>query len=309
MTAIAESLVPKQYAHQRIDAYLAQRFTYLSRTQWQREILDGKVIYNGSPIINYHKKILEGDLIHYLGRFDEEPPVDPTFSIIYEDKDLIGVNKSGNLPVHPSGIFYENTLLTILQKNYNQKLHPINRIDRETSGIVLFAKNPRACSAVQSVFKNVTKTYISIVHGIPPQKEFTIDIPLGTRDDARIKKRMYASRDADKPSVTQCKKIFTFEEYSLLKVRPLTGRFHQIRAHLNYAGFPILGDKLYGIDENVYLEFVKNGSTSRIHEILGFHRCALHSRSIMFQHPILKKIIKIQAPTPEDFKKFIEEGR
>ena len=186
---IIKSLVPENYNNFRLDKYLSTRFNYLSRSQWQKEISEGRVFLNGEKQIVFHKKIQSGDTITYKGRDIQEPEVDTTFSILYEDDYILGINKSGNIPVHPSGRFRQNTLLMTLEGKLNQKLYPVHRIDRETSGIIIFAKNNDIASSLHKNFDKVSKSYIAIVHGKLSKTSYNVDVPIGNDEKSVIRKK------------------------------------------------------------------------------------------------------------------------
>jgi RluA family pseudouridine synthase len=309
MEFLTQHRVSERYSHMRVDQFLARRYGYLSRSEWQNEISRGKVLFNGAVLTKYDKKIKTGDLIAYKGRDAVEPEVDSDYSIIYEDDYLIGVNKPGNLPVHPAGVFYHNTLLTFLEDRYGIKLHLLHRLDRETSGVIILAKDSRVASEIHKNFNCVQKKYLALVHGVPEADEFTIDVPIDFDTASAAEHKRVARPDAREKASTAFARIMSFNGLSLLKAVPFTGRQHQIRVHLKHAGFPIVGDKLYGRDERVYLDMVKKGPTDDAVRKLGFRRSALHSRSIRFNHPAIHKEICIKAPLPDDMKQFINHGR
>jgi len=299
--------ITERYSKQRIDHFLSKEYHYLSRTEWQQEIGRGKLSCNGEIITGYDKKLKNGDLITYDGRDSAEPAVDANYSVLYEDEHLLAVNKPGNLPVHPAGIFYHNTLLSILQKQYNHKLYLLHRLDRETSGVIILAKNVSVASEINKVFNTVGKTYIALVQGVPERDVFTTEVPLGFDTESGIEHKRIARVTNDEKACTTFVRIASFNGLSLLKAVPLTGRQHQIRVHLKYEGYPIVGDKLYGCDETVFHEFMKNGHTKDIERKTGFRRSALHSRSITFWHPIMHKKIRIKAPLLDDMRALIQE--
>ncbi len=308
-TTTRESIVPDNNKSVRIDKYLAERFSYYSRTEWKKIITGGQVACNGEKIVNPHKTVKSGDLVTYFSPDIEEPAVDKKYSIVYQDEWLVAVNKPGNLPVHPVAVYYKNTLLTVLEEDLEMKLYPVHRLDRETSGAILFAKNSKTASSIGRNFKNVRKTYIALVHGEPEWKELKVDIPLGQDVNSRIKKKRSAFLGAEKSAATKFKKLTAFNGYTLLKAMPLTGRFHQIRAHCSYLGLPIVGDKLYGIDETAYIEYARGALSGELAEKMELPRSALHSRSIFFYHPELKKHMRVVAPLPDDIKQFIIKKR
>ncbi len=303
---INETAVPREYHNQRIDLYLSKRFTYLSRTSWQRELRDGKISLNGTAVYDPGKKIGEGDLIRFDGRDIVEPDVDSSYRVLYDDEFLVAVDKPGNLPVHPSGCYFNNTLQRIMESVMKCRLFPIHRLDRETSGVIVLAKRRETASAIQKDFSRVQKSYIAIVHGNPGKERIIMDVPLGFDPDSVIKKKRIASPRAPERAVTVIKKVFSFGHYALVKAWPQTGRLHQIRVHLHYAGFPVVGDKLYGRDETLYLRFIRGDFSEDAPFKPEFHRSALHSRSLRLFHPHLERDITIKAPLPMDFREFIQ---
>ncbi|MBN2157942.1 MAG: RluA family pseudouridine synthase [Spirochaetes bacterium] len=308
MEFLTEYRISERYARRRIDQFLSFRYGYLSRTEWQKEIRRGKIYYNGAVLTRYDRKTKAGDVLSYSGRDAAEPEVDRNYSIIYEDEFLLGVNKPGNLPVHPAGIFYHNTLLTILERDYGTKLHLLHRLDRETSGVVVLAKNSDISVRIHRDFASVKKKYLALVHGMPELDEFVIDLPVDHDKDSGVEHKRVARAGGRDEACTSFTRLLSFNNYSLMKAAPVTGRQHQIRVHLKYAGHPIVGDKLYGNDESAWDEFITNGPSDRLTKRLGFRRSALHSRSISFYHPVMKRRMCLRAPFPEDMRQFIREG-
>ncbi|MCU0846364.1 MAG: RluA family pseudouridine synthase [Spirochaetes bacterium] len=308
MKRINQSIVPRHYSDLRLDSYLAKRFCYLSREKWKEEILLGKVLQNGEKVLKHDRRIKEGDLIEYDGVDIIEPEIDRNYSILYEDAHILAVDKPGNIPVHPVGRFFNHTLLVILQNDLNIKLYTLHRLDRETSGVILFAKDFETASAIQKNFKKVRKKYMAIVSGIMKNDGFTIDMPMGPATNSEIKSKMACYSGAELAAVTHLKKIKIFGSHTLVEAAPVTGRQHQIRAHLSHVGLPVLGDKLYGPDEKLYLDFIRKGNTEDIIKRAGFFRTALHSKSIIFMHPALSREIEIESPLPECFIEYISNG-
>jgi len=305
---IIESTVNEGYEGVRLDLYLSKRFSYLSRTSWQREITAGKLKLNGSKILNVKKHIHAGDLVEYFAGEIIEPDIDPEYSVIFENENYLAVNKTGNLPVHPSGIFFHNTLVMLLEDHRSEKFFPVHRLDRETSGAILLAKNSAAASEVQKNFSKVNKEYIAIVHGEFKEPGFVIDTPIGPARNSLINKKREAYEGAMESALTEFQQISTAGEFSVVKASPVTGRMHQIRVHLKYAGYPILGDKMYGDDETIYLDYVKTGGSENLTRRAGFYRCALHSYSFAFFDPFEKREIIIVAQIPEDMTCFIKNN-
>lgn len=300
---IISSPVPSGTAVQRLDQYLSSRFSYLSRTSWQREVACGRLLVNGEPVIVPGRKVRPGDMITYMPPDYSEPDVDPSYEVLFEDECLIAVNKSGNIPVHPSGVFFNNTLVMVLERDTGTRLFPVHRLDRETSGAILFAKDPGTASAVQKNFGSFSKSYRAVVRGIPESEEFSVRVPIGPARSSVVRKKREAYPGAAEEAFTGFRVISVSGDFSFVEALPVTGRMHQIRVHLWYAGLPIVGDKLYGGDEKVYLEYVENGLTESVIRRAGFRRCALHSYSIAFVHPRKDERVNITAPLPDDIKK------
>jgi len=291
--------------NKRIDAWLAEKFTYHSRHQWQNLLKNGSVVLNDKKC-RPSKKLQQGDVITYFQQY-EEPKVNTNFDIIYEDESLLAVNKPPNLPCHPAGPYFKNTLWNLL-KNDNYKIHFINRIDRETSGIILIAKNSNAAAFCS---KNITsKIYTTAVFGIFP-KQVTAEgfifenNNISSNDSSKVRKKRFFSYS--QPPDTQSEyaktlfcKIHEKNNISIIKAELITGRTHQIRATLCSLGFPVVGDKIYGLDESIFLRFINDSMTLEDEKSLILSRQALHSTSISFRHPISKKIISLKVNIPDD---------
>ncbi len=303
---INSSQVPEKFSNCRVDRYLAERFTYFSRSRWQNEISEGRLLLNGKKLGNHHKRVRTGDILSYSGRDEPEPEVLRNYREVYRDSQILAVDKPGNLPVHPSGVFLKNTLLTILEDDYKTALYPVHRLDRETSGIILFAKDRDTASALQGNFHRVKKSYLAIVQGIPAERRFTDKTPIGNNPVSEVRKKRKAYEGADEHAETVFSLLYSRGSFSLLKAVPVTGRTHQIRVHCEHSGFPILGDKLYGLDEKHYLEFIEKGNSEELIEKTGFHRSALHSYSIRFFHPGKGQDMLLRTPFPPDFRKFFQ---
>ena len=208
------------------------------------------------------------------------------FEVLAESDDYIAVSKPAPLIVHPTDNKGQATLLCGLQQllcyelENGAALSIINRLDRETSGVVLVAKNKSTARAFSRAMerREVEKSYMAVLCGNPEWSEVTVDEPIGNQRDymtSRIWLKQMVHEDG-KRSVTTFSKIKDYKGYSLVKVTPLTGRMHQIRVHASHLGFPLLGDKIYGPDENCYLEHIERGWTERLQEVLLFRRHALH---------------------------------
>ncbi len=302
--------VAPEHAGVRLDRFLAGRFTYRSRTQWGRLIREGRVTVNRRPA-RPSRPLRPGDSIDYVPLRATEPPIDPTYALLFEDDWLIAVAKSGNLPVHPSGRYFRNTLLHLLQVQHPQwqPLHVIHRLDRETSGVVLFGRSRAAAGkiAVQFRARSVGKRYLALVEGSPREDRFVIDLPLGPAIGSAIRKAV-GVRSGGIAARTEVCVLHRGHGWAWLEVRAHTGRLHQIRVHLKAVGLPILGDKVYGRDERLFLKFIAGQALSETEQkLLALPRQALHAYQVTIHHPASGELLTVTAPLPADLAAALSE--
>ncbi|MFA6500159.1 MAG: RluA family pseudouridine synthase, partial [Desulfurivibrionaceae bacterium] len=240
-----------------------------------------------------------------------EPPVDSNYTVLHEDDDLLVINKPAPLPCHPGGRFFSHTLWALLKENQGlADPRLVNRLDRETSGIVLVAKNKAAARLCQEQFAQhrVEKTYLVVVEGDFPDTPLTVEAPgwLGPDPNSAIRKKMrfYPEQNDAPPGAVEASTGFRRipgadnTNLSLLEAKPHTGRCHQIRATLLHLGFPVVGDKLYGVDEQLFLRFKEGCLSATDHARLRLPRQALHASSLRLSHPVSGKVVKFSAPLP-----------
>jgi len=302
MEFLTTTRVGGRRANLRMDRFLADRFGYLSRNEWQDEISRGKISVNGMTERRRDRILREGDVIAYAGRDAPEPPVETGYRIVYEDEWIIGVDKPGNLPVHPAGVFYHNTLISLLRPSYPQGLHIINRLDRGTSGVMIIAKQAETAALLRRELPLMKKTYIAIVKGRLKRMRFVVDAALDREEKAGLAPRMVVRREGRWKAVTEFTCLDSAGGLSLMKAIPLTGRRHQIRAHALYAGCPIVGDRLYDGDGAPQRERLSDSSVRQN------ARICLHSRSIRFTHPMTGRRMMLKSDLPADMRRWYEQG-
>lgn len=251
------------------------------------------IFLNDSPT-SVSKQLCIGDIVcvnlNYSENNSNIVPTKMNLDIVYEDESYIVINKPYGIPVHPSILHFEDSLSNGIRYYFDsigliKKIRPVNRIDKDTSGIVIFAKNEYVQELLirQMNSKKFIKEYIAIVKGIFENKKGTINLPIARKENSIIE-RCISSAGA--PSITHYEVIKEFKNISVLKCTLETGRTHQIRVHLSHIGYPLLGDKLYG------------GDTALI------KRQALHSYKVSFIHPIKNCIVEYICKLPEDLQSF-----
>ncbi len=297
----------------RIDKYLHSRFGNYSRVMIQQIIKAGGAKVNGQPV-KPSFKLSHGDKIELsLPALAEKqiPPENIPLNIIYEDDDIIVLNKPADMLVHPARGNLHGTLVNALSF-YSDKLSSglgefrpgiVHRLDKNTTGVMVITKNETAQWKIAKQFetRRTKKEYLAIVHGTPQLTSDRINAPLGIHPKIREK---YAIRPkGGKEAVTFYEVLEEFRGFSLLKLFPKTGRTHQIRVHLSYAKHPIVADDMYG-GKFVYLWQLADAEPE-VEEPL-INRPALHAFSLEFKHPTTEKQVKFEAPIPQDMQKLLE---
>lgn len=246
---------------------------------------DDGIVLNGVRV-NTDRVVSLGDELTFVIHDDTSDNIvaaDIELKILYEDDDVIALNKPRNLPTHPSQNHYEDTLANGLMNYYsglNFTFRAITRLDKDTSGVVLVAKNPYSAQILGNDMKNkkIKKEYVAVVNGIPEPSDGRISAPIRREKESVITRCV--AQDG-KEAVTDYKAEKSFGRYSLVRLNPLTGRTHQLRVHMSYIGTPIYGDDLYGAPQ-------KDEATR------------LHCRKLVFIHPSSKKEMTVVAPLPDD---------
>jgi 23S rRNA pseudouridine1911/1915/1917 synthase len=293
---ILQWLVDHADRGERIDRYVADRMDdEVSRTQVQSWIRDGRVTVNGRSVKPNYKLDEEDEIVLAVpapAETDISPEPIP-LEIAFEDEDVIVVNKPRGMVVHPAPGHASGTLVNALLyhckdlSGINGILRPgiVHRIDKDTSGLLMAAKNDRAHASLAEQLKehSVTRKYIALVHGDMPHDRGTVDAPIGR--DPRDRKLYTVIAGNSKRAVTHFRVLERFGNYTLLELQLETGRTHQIRVHMKYAGHPLVGDPAYG------------PAKTRGLDIEGQ---ALHAAVLGFRHPRTAEYLEFSAPLPED---------
>ena len=288
----------------RIDKYLAEQLPDITRSYLQKLLKDGSVQMNGKPV-KASTKTAAGAVIALTIPEPEEPEILPEnipLDILYEDSDVILINKPKNMVVHPAAGHYTGTLVNALMYHCRGDLSGINgvlrpgivhRIDKDTTGVLIVCKNDRAHNALAEQLKehSITRKYRAIVCGNLKEDEGTVDAPLGRHPQDR--KKMAIVRSGGKRAVTHYRVLERFGNYTYIECRLETGRTHQIRVHMASLGHPLLGDEIYGRAKS---PFKLEGQT-------------LHAMVLGFIHPTTGEYMEFEAPLPEYFEKLVEKLR
>jgi len=197
----------------------------------------------------------------------------------------------------------------MVEDRYGCKVYPAHRIDRETSGVILLAFDGKGAASLSEALAKGSKEYLALVYGNFPDVELIVDLPLGRDTESAVRKKRKAWPGGSQRAVTRFQKVLAAGDISLIRCFPKTGRLNQIRAHLHSAGFPIVGDKLYGRDETAFLQFIEHGLTAELEERLLLPRSALHASRLVFLHPLNKKEMIIEAPLPKMFSDYIHSKK
>ena len=297
--------VPRECDGWRLDHFLKRRIGRLSRTRIQNIIATQVTLPDGRRPRS-SASVRAGQIIHLDRPAPIEPDVPRHFEVLYQDADVLALDKPAGLPMHPTAKFYRNTLTTLLRERYPEEaLQIAHRIDRETSGVLLVARTASAASWLKRAFarRAVDKSYLALVKGQPPD-EGVIDQPIKLLDTPSHV-MMGPAADGLK-AVTRFRVVQRYAGHALCAAHPETGRQHQIRVHLAGIGHPIVGDKIYGAGERYFMRACdEEASEGRISDELlalfdGLPRHALHAHRLTFPHPRTRAPMTIESPLSAD---------
>lgn len=295
-----ELFITEETAGDRIDRFLSEQYEDLSRSFLQKLLKSGLVCADGKPVKASYK-VSEGDLITFEVPEAVEPeilPEDIPLDILFEDRDVILINKPKGMVVHPAAGHYTGTLVNALMFHCREDLSGINgvlrpgivhRIDMDTTGVIIACKNDLAHNSIAGQLKehSITRRYQAIVHGVLKDDEGTVDAPVGRHPQDR--KKMCVNDKNGKRAVTHYKVLKRYRNFTHIECRLETGRTHQIRVHMAYIGHPLLGDVVYGPAKCPYR---LTGQT-------------LHAGILGFLHPRTGEYMEFSAPLPDYFQKLL----
>ena len=287
----------------RIDKYLIDRLDY-SRSKIQKMIKSGNILVNDNLVKNSYQ-LNVGDSIDVDEDYQEEidiVPEDISLDIVYEDEYLLVVNKPSGMVVHPANGNYSGTLVNALMYHCNHRLSHVNgdvrpgivhRIDKDTSGLLLVAKNDDVHYdlAKQISGKSVVRKYVALVQGVIQEDTATIDAPIGR--DIHDRKKMAVTSDNSKDAITHIRVLERYEKATLIECQLETGRTHQIRVHMAYIGHPVVNDPVYGYKK---MDDVSFGQM-------------LHAKTIGFVHPVTHQYMEFSVDVPDRFMEILKKYR
>ena len=300
MNEIVMEITPEMEG-ERIDKCISNYLESLSRSYIQKIIKDGKAYVNDA-VVKANYKVKVDDKVQFEIPDCEEPDIPPQdipLDILYEDKDILIVNKPKDMVVHPAPGHYEGTLVNAIKFHCKDELSGINgvlrpgivhRIDKDTTGSIIICKNDEAHRKIAQQLKehSITRKYRAIVYGRIMEEEGTVNAPIGRHPTDR--KKMAINEKNGKPAVTHYKVLERFDKYTYIECQLETGRTHQIRVHMTSIGHPLLGDEVYG---NAKCPFKLEGQT-------------LHAMTIGFIHPTTGEYVEYEAPLPEYFEHLLQ---
>lgn len=280
----------------RLDQYLSQELD-ISRSKIQKLIKDKRIFVNGKNV-NSSYLVSENEIIDVDDDLSFEIHINPEnidVDVVYEDDYLLIVNKKSGMVVHPAPGNYSGTLVNALMGRFNlsnkDNIRPgiVHRIDKDTSGLLVVAKQDEVHEALSKMIKNkeVERKYIALVEGVINHETGTIDAPIGR--DINNRQKMMVTDINSKDAITHFRVLKRYKDKTLIECKLETGRTHQIRVHMDYIGHPIVNDPVYG----------------RSKKVTPFGQM-LHSKSIRFIHPITKKEIYIESELPKEFQDYLD---
>ena len=306
-----KSVITAQFCGQSVIDYLADRFTYKPREKWL-EMISSKQIKINDKIVDENHIIRDNSTLSFSIPNYYEPDLDSRYQKIFENENLIIVSKPANLPISSNHRFFKQNMTAILRADEKlPEINPIHRIDRETSGLIIYLKKrfdkPKSLRKDPRLIMK-EKYYLAIVRGEISDERFTINIPLMDSNVPPIGYKVIAAeKNEGKPASTDFYTLGTAKGFTLLLAKLNSGRKHQIRAHCSLSGFPIVGDKLYSFDGKYYLKkFRDEELTEEDYQELGAKHHLLHSYALNLELPDNKSEHIVSEYFSDDFKEYLK---
>ena len=307
--------VEENYAGWRLDRYLQEKIRRLSRARIQK-LIETRLEHDGPGRLKPSTRVAPGQRFALLKESEPEPETPLDFGLVHDDGALLVVDKPAGLPVHPTARYLLHTFTALAKQRFpGRKVDPAHRLDRETSGLLCCGAAPEHTGFLKRAFAHgrVQKAYLALTEGWPREERFEVDAPLRLSGASRVRVRMHVERDG-LPSRTGFEVLGRRRApdgapIALLACHPRTGRQHQIRAHLLHAGLPMVGDKIYGPDEEIFDRFTRHAMTDDDRARLRLPRHALHAFRLELPHPTEKRRMSFEVPLPADLAAFWESCR
>ena len=284
----------------RIDAFLAKNYPFLGRSAWQSRLRQGQLRVQDVAVHPAYK-LKKGDAVTHFNPEESEPHVDSNIFAFWEGDGVMAVYKPSNLPMHEGGKYRKKTFCELVRREIGESWSAVHRLDRDTSGLVLCANDPTIRNVLSAELRARTleKTYLAIAMGKPTKDHWIEKRPLGFTGKTEWRDKRWVVKGG-LPSETEFNVVETAGDYVLMKIKPKTGRTHQIRIHAAANGLPLIGDTRYNSDETIFLEYIDRGFTPRVLQRIGAPRLCLHASGLSFLHPVTNLRCDLNLPLPND---------
>jgi 23S rRNA pseudouridine1911/1915/1917 synthase len=324
-TSLIHYEVEPNYAGWTLLAYVAEKLRRPLPTERLERLLRGRALVHAEEELLPETKVWPGLRFALRKRSPGDSGEPPELAVVYQDEALLVIDKPAGLALHPTARYHVSTLTWALAQRHRNgagdKPDPAHRLDRETSGLVACGRSPVHTRRLKAAFasRQVEKAYLAVVEGSPPRDRFEIDHPLVV-GGGRVKVKVRVD-PSGAPSLTSCEVVRRYQGAALLRCVPRTGRQHQIRVHLQAAGLPLIGDKLYGPSEEIFLRLAESGGSpapaGTFDELitpaeavrLRLWRQALHASELALPHPVSGEILHFHSPLPADISALLETLR
>lgn len=296
----------------RLDRYLGLRFSGLSRTRIHQMIERGRILCrdSGRTLTKKSIRVTSGMRLMVRRPAPDEAPVSQDFCILYQDEHLLAIAKPGKIAVHPNARYVKQTLTALFAQRFGaaHAWEYAHRLDRETSGLMLYGIHGQSATVLKDDFfqRRIQKAYLAVLRGHLGAPE-EIDVPMGLALDSKIRIKMgprpleKGGQSAHTRFIPILRSEYREQKVTLAWALPTTGRTHQIRVHAEVMGYPLLGDKMYGLPEEHFIAVAEGQrSEEALGEQLGLQRHALHAARLSFPHPVTREAMTLECPWPED---------